>query len=440
MKPLIQFRKTSPLYVILVTIVWPAVLCLPKVFGIVPPPDGGYPNFTTAEGQNALFSLTSGVANTAVGWFSLNSVTTGSFNTGVGAAALTLNGADQNTAVGAGALLLNTTGTNNTAHGAFALLYNDMGNDNNAVGAFALFSNTSGGFNNAVGQQALASNETGAQNNALGDAALQNNVDGTSNTALGDDALVSNVTGDSNTAVGDETLAASTGDKNTAVGAQALDNKTAGNENTAVGFQAGALIDSGDGNVCIGANVLGSGAENNFTRIRNIGSTPIISSTNIVIAGIGGIGDEPLGYAASSQRYKQDIKPMDKASETLFALNPVSYRAKQGVEPGGVKLYGLIAEDVATVDPDLVIYNEKGQPETLRFDSINAMLLNEFIKDHKRVEEMKCEFQVTVARQQKEIDSLTAQLKEQALLIQKVNARFSVGRAVPRFAVDGNHK
>jgi hypothetical protein len=174
---------------------------------------------------------------------------------------------------------------------------------------------------------------------------------------------------------------------NTAIGGEALYSNTSGNNNTALGSSAGSGI-TGSNNVCIGSGVQGVAEENNTTRIRNIGSTPIVGGISVVISGTGGNGDQPLGYASSSGRYKQEIQPMDKASETLFALKPVTFRAKgSSGDAAQVKHYGLIAEDVATVDPDLVVFNPEGKPETLRFDSINAMLLNEFLKEHRKVDD-----------------------------------------------------
>jgi hypothetical protein len=130
---------------------------------------------------------------------------------------------------------------------------------------------------------------------------------------------------------------------------------------------------------------------------------------------------------------------MDKASETLFALKPVTFRAKENMDPAHVKQYGLIAEDVATVDPDLVVYNSEGKPEALRRDSINAMLLNEFLKEHKKVEEQQAsiaELKSTVAQQAKGMEVLTAQLKEQAAQIQKVSAQIEVSNPAPQVVVN----
>jgi len=197
-------------------------------------------------------------------------------------------------------------------------------------------------------------------------------------------------------------------------------------------MSAGLNLTTGSGNVCIGRNVYGAAGESNKTRIRNIGSTAIVGGTNVVVSGTGGIGDQILGYASSSRRYKEEIKPMEQASETLFALKPVTFRAKADRGPAGVKHYGLIAEDVATVDHDLVVYDPDGKPETLRFDSINAMLLNEFLKEHRAfVGE-----QHKVAQQQEEIDVLKAELKEQRSLIQRVSDKVELKRSTPQVVVN----
>jgi trimeric autotransporter adhesin len=361
-----------------VVIAFACFALLQKVQAVVPPPDGSYPNFTTAEGQSALLRLTTGAGNTAVGALSLEFVTTGSLNTALGAGTLVLNNADSNTAVGATALLLNT-----------------------------------------------ASGST-----AVGASALQSNSTGPGNTAVGYHTLLANTTNGGSTATGYEALANCTGFGNTAVGYQALRTVTTGSNNTALGASAGIQIETESGNVCIGAGgVSTSLGENNITRIRNIGTTPIGAGINVVISNTGGLGDGALGYPSSSRRYKEEIKPVDKASEKLFALQPVSFRTKVNTGAANVKLYGLIAEDVATVDRDLVVFNAEGQPETLRFDSISAMLLNEFLKEHRKVQEQ----DATIAQLKQGMQLLTAQLKGQAAQIQKVSDRlelrkFATGR------------
>ena len=393
-----------------------AVACL--VFSPVaqarrPSEDRGNGN-SAAEGVQAFNLSTTGSNNTAHGWFSLSSNTTGS----------------SNTADGFQALLGNTTGTNNTAAGFGSLFSNTTGNTNTAIGFEALFSNTTASDNTANGFGALFSNTTGIENTATGSQALNQNTEGFSNTAVGRSALFSNTIGGSNTAIGFGALKFNTtGFFNTAIGDAALINNITGSDNTVIGDGAGGSLTTGSGNVYIGTLVTGLPDEDNTTRIRNIIVTPIVDGLQVAISA----GDK-LGVAVSSRRYKEGIKPMDKASERLFALKPVTFRAKGSKDPGNVKHYGLIAEDVAAVDPDLVVYNPEGQPETLRFDSINAMLLNEFLKEHRKVEKLKDHFLATVSRQQKEIEALTAQLNEQATQIQKVSVQLQMMKPAPKVA------
>ena len=373
----------------------------PKILAVVPAPDGGYPGNNTAEGTNALFSLTSGIDNTALGFEALVRNTTGDFNT----------------AEGFGALFNNTSGTQNTATGVNALISNTTGSFNTANGVNTLFRNTTGFQNAATGVQALFSNTTGFHNTAAGFQALLSNTTGNHNTADGDNALVHNTTGIFNTAIG----------------AHTLDQNITGSSNVALGFQAGFNI-TGTGNVCIGENIVGVAGESNVTRIGNIGST---AQANGVFVTVGAGGK--LGFQVSSRRYKDDIKPMDKASEALFALKPVSFRYKQEIDPARSPDFGLIAEDVATVNPDLVARDEDGKIVTVRYQAVNAMLLNEFLKEHKKVEEQqasiaelkstvaqqKNDFQAKVAHQQEQIEALTAGL-------QKVSAQLEVSKTAPR--------
>ena len=266
---------------------------------VVSAPDGGYPGQNTAEGQNALLSLTTGTNNTAVGWFSLKTLTTGQYNT----------------ALGTGALFSSATSNLNTATGAAALFSNAGGLYNTAHGALSFFHNTSGGGNTAIGYGALSNNTTGFQN--------------------------------------------------TANGLNALALNTTGSENTASGFYAGVNI-TGDGNVCIGANVEGAGGVNNSTWVRNINTTlqSFVGGTNNYVTVR--MSDGRLGFTSlvSSRRYKEDIKPMDKASETLLALKPVTFRLKGELDPSHRPQWGLIAEEVAKVNPDLVDRNNKGEVES----------------------------------------------------------------------------
>jgi hypothetical protein len=363
--------------------------------GVVPPPPGGYPNFTTAAGDHALQALTLGLGNTAIGTFSLFSVTTGSFNTAVGAGALDLNTGDSNTAVGTAALLFNTTGTENTAIGTAALEFNDSGL-NTAVGYQALFANVSGLENTAMGDQALLNNNTGMFNVAVGGATLLTNTGGNDNTACGGGAL----------------------------------NDTTGNDNTALGFQAGILATTGDGNVYIGSGMSGVAGETNHTYVRNINTTSVSGGgTDTVTVNL---TTGLLGHLSSSRRYKEGIKSMDRSSEALYQLKPVSYRYRKEIDSTQSPAFGLIAEEVAEVNPALVARNSEGQPESVHYEMVNAMLLNEFLKEHRKVQEqettiaqLKQDFQSKLANQQKQIEALTAGLL-------KVSAQIELSKPAPQ--------
>ena len=388
---------------------------------VVPPPDGGYPGFNTAEGQNALLDLTTGSANTAVGWHSLSNNSEGSFNTATGAGALLFNTADENTAFGAVALFNNATGEQNTAVGATALLNNTTGSYNTANGHSALRNNTTGSLNTANGFQALFSNTEGDYNTANGFQALFSNTEGVRNTANGDRALYSN-TGDVNTANGDRALFSNTtGTGNTANGVNALFSNRTGADNTALGAGAGSDI-TGSGNVCIGEGVRGMAGVNDTTWIGNVYSS--VASGRAVYVN----SDNKIGTLASTRRVKNDIKPMDKASEAVLALKPVSFRYKKEIDASGTLQFGLVAEEVADINADLVARDSEGKPETVRYEAVNAMLLNEFLKEHRRNEEQEATIARLIAtdtRQQTQIEALTAAL-------QKVSVQLEVSRPAPQ--------
>ena len=350
----------------------------PEAQAVVPPPDGGYPGSNTAEGQNALLSRTTGTFNTAIGFFSLRALTTASFCTGLGAGTLLANTAGENTATGAGALLSNTTGSGNTADGAFALLSNATGFRNAATGRFALFNNTTGSFN----------------------------------TAHGVDALYSNTAGDGNTANGLSALAFN----------------TTGAFNIALGTSAGQNLTTGNRNIDIG----NLGVANEGSTIR-IGTTGEQSAT--YIAGIAGqtVGaggstcyvdnDGKLGVFLSAHRFKTDIADMATASEAILALRPVTFHYKPELDKTGIPQFGLVAEEVEAINPDLVTRDKEGKVSTVRYEAVNAMLLNEFLKEHCKNQQQ----EATIARLEKQIEMLAEGL-------QKVSAELESTRPAQQVA------
>ena len=365
----------------------------PTARAVMPPPDGGYANRNTAEGSFALFNLTTGSGNTAIGNFALFLNRTG----------------DSNTATGDGALQ-NNTGDSNTANGSVALARNLTGFQNTASGANALANNTIGGLNTASGNGALASNTTAFNNTASGAFALFSNTTGSTNTASGRDAL---------------------------------GNNTIGGNNIALGFAAGVNLTTGSNNIDIGA--LGMAAEANTIRIGKSGTqkkTFVAGIRGVTVAsGVGVIvgTSGQLGTVVSSARFKTAIKPMDKASEVILALKPVTFRYKEELDPDKVPQFGLIAEEVEKVNPDLVVHDGNGKSFTVRYEAVNAMLLNEFLKEHRRVEEQQATIaelrsgadnqraistkqDAIIARQQKQIEGLTA-------TVQKVSNQLELKKA-----------
>src|SRR6266545_2041842 len=321
----------------------------------------------------------------------------------------------------------------NTSLGFFALSSDTTGGSNTASGYFALFSNTTGSNNTANGASALNNNTTGFSNTATGVQALFNNTIGGDNTATGFGALDSNTTGNNNTAIGFSALNSNTtGNNNTAIGIDALFNNTTGSTNIALGFLAGVNLTTGSNNIYIGTSG-GSSGESAKIRIGTQGT-----QTATFIAGIsgvtvpGGVGvivgtNGKLGTTTSSARYKDNIEPMDKASEVIHSLQPVTFRYKHELDPAASPQFGLVAEEVAKVHPDLVARDEEGKPYTVRYEAVNAMLLNEFLKEHRRVEEQSSEIrelQATVAE-------LKSTPKEQAAQIRKVSAQLTLSKPAP---------
>lgn len=310
------------------------------------PVEGGPPNPTssdaqknTAGGTDALLSTTSeAVSNTAFGYQALNTNTTG----------------DYNTASGSAALYANTTGNNNTASGSGALYANTTGENNTANGSFALLSNTTGNFNTAIGH-----------------GTLPNNTTGNNNTASGTDALSKN----------------STGSRNTAFGRNALKNTTVGNNNLALGMGAGVLLTSGSGNIYLGHP--GTPTESMTMRLGNpkiqdrafvagVAGTQVTGGSAVFIKPNG-----QLGVQLSSARYKQDIAPMGNRSEPLYQLRPVTFHYKE--ESEGSLEYGLIAEEVAKIYPDLVTRDIDGEVQGVRNEALIPLLLNELQQQHRQL-------------------------------------------------------
>jgi hypothetical protein len=452
-----EHMKTKNVSLVLIPVL-ACFLTLPSSQAVSPPPDGDYPGSNTAEGQNALLSLTTGTYNTAVGWFSLQSNLTGNFNTAIGAGTLFANTADANTATGVGALLNNTTGANNTASGVFALFDNTTGDSNtatglgalgdNATGSFntagganALLSNTTGGNNTATGYQALFSNTiangntatgfqallnntTGGFNTATGWHTLYSNTAGVSNTANGVQALVSNTIGGANTAIGGTALRINTtGGANTAIGNGALSENTTGDSNTALGISAGSGVTTGTNVICIGSD--GANVNNScfIGNIRGV-TTAITDAIPVVIDSAG-----QLGTMSSSYRFKKDINTMEKSSEAVLSLRPVTFHYKTDTKSR--PQFGLIAEEVAKVNPDLVVRDKKGEIYTVRYDAVNAMLLNEFLKEHRKNEEQEAiiaQLKQDSAEQRKQIETLTAGL-------QRVSNQLELSKPAPRAVV-----
>jgi len=356
----------------------------------------------TVTGIGALYNNTTGDENTADGYQALYANTDGNFNTAIGDEALNSVRASQNTATGTRALYGSPNG----------YVYNS-GSYNTATGFESLFSNEDGGGNVADGWQALYSNTSGQYNTASGVSALRQNTAGNNNTAMGTNALY----------------------------------HTNGSNNVALGYAAGQNLTTGSNNIIIGANVPGNSSDANTIRIGKSGTQQKTFIAGIsgktVASGIGVIinSNGQLGTVQSSARFKDDIKPMDQASDAILTLEPVTFHYKKDLDPDRIIQFGLIAEQVEKIDPDLVVRDEDGKVSTVRYDAVNAMLLNEFLKEHRTVQELKAtaakqqqtiaqqqkDFATGLSQQQKQIQSLTAGL-------QKVNSKIELERASQRLA------
>ena len=416
----------------------------------------------TAIGYSALFKDTGGSANTSSGYQALFSNTSGNNNTATGAFALQINSTGKsNTATGEGALFNNTTGGSNTATGTDALSNNKTGSNNTATGVGALANNVANG-NSAYGAFALLSNTIGSQNTATGFNALLNNTTGSHNTANGINALLNNTIGNNNTATGQGALnQVTTGSNNTGEGQTALNRVTTGSGNIALGFRAGLNVLTGSNNIDIGnvgalgdtnAIRIGTAGTQTSTFVSGIFGTPVAGGVGVLVNSSG-----KLGQVISSARFKEAIKPMEGASEAILSLQPVTFRYKHELDPDGILQFGLVAEEVEKINPDLVVRDETGKVMTVRYEAVNAMLLNEFLKEHKVVEDQKAtiaqinatiakqdaiiaqlkstvaqqqqEFQTAAARQQEQIEALTAGFQD-------VSARLKLNIPAPQRVAD----
>ncbi len=425
MNPLIRFKTTSQPLFIAFAFACVALAQRAQATDL----DGVLPGANTADGFGVLVNgFPPGFANSGFGYVALHSLVDGRHNTAIGALALLSDG----------------SGSFNTATGYAALAANDT-DFNSAFGYLALLSNTTGRWNSAFGFRALEANTILSGNTAIGARALHKNTGGF-NTASGFDALFCNNTGEENTANGDQALYANTtGGFNTASGFRALYKNTTGSGNTALGVGAGHNVVSADNVISIGSP--GSNSNNTcfIGNIRGV-TTDNDDAIPVVIDSLG-----QLGTMSSSRRFKHEIKPMDRASEAILALKPVTFHYKS--DNSDRAQFGLIAEEVAKVNPDLVVRDKDGEIYTVRYDAVNAMLLNEFLKEHRRNEEQEAtmtqlksivatqeatigqqrkDLEANTAQQQKEIQALTARLTEQAAQIQKVSAELEVKKPAPK--------
>jgi hypothetical protein len=342
----------------------------------------------------------------------------GSNNTfvGVGAGNFSMTGSE-NVGVGNNALAANTTGASNMAMGPYALASNTTGFGNMAMGTGTLFANTTGARNIGIGDLTLGANTTANLNVAIGSGSLYANTTGDENTAIGTSSLLNNTTGRFNVAIGGAMRDNTVGDFNVAVGSAAL-RDSSGDDNVAIGKSA-ALLGTGSRNIAVGAEAgffWGSGDDN--VAIGNVGADPDVGTIRIgspgthtatYIAGIsgatsaGGIavyvdGSGHLGTVTSSARYKTDVRDMGEASEALLRLRPVSFRYDPAIDASRLQQYGLIAEEVARVSPELVTYDAEGRPEAVRYHLVNAMLLNEVQRQDRRLRAQEAELRSLRAR------------------------------------------
>jgi hypothetical protein len=357
----------------------------------------------TAMGSYALSVLTPGAdsteylgtSNTAVGWAALNANSIGYQNSALGFQSLSSNqSGNDNVALGVDALYSNSTGSYNTATGFSALSNNTTGSNNSASGNGAMNDNTTGSANAAFGANSMFSNSTGSYNSALGVSALNFNKTGSNNTAVGYYASLSNTTGSDNTATGNNALYSNTaGNTNVALGEDALYTNTTGSHNIGIGFKAGYALTTGSNDIDIGSD--GRDGESGVIRIGVEGTQKQaylagVATSQITGAAVYVNAHGQLGVLASSERYKTAVAPMGASTAALAQLRPVTFHLKS--EPQGEVQYGLIAEEVAAVYPELVIRDAAGQIQGVRYDELAPMLLNEVQQQRHELQEIREEF------------------------------------------------
>jgi hypothetical protein len=248
----------------------------------------------------------------------------------------------------------------------------------------------------------------GGNNTATGYAAAFSDTKGSANTADGRQALYNNITGNGNTAIG----------------YGALDTQTSGDFNTAVGLFAGNGITTAGNVICIGTSGV------------NVSDSCFIGNICNQFGGSQAVyvnSDGKLGAQVSSRRFKEHIRPMDKASDALLALKPVTFHYKKEIDPAGTSQFGLVAEDVDKINPDLVVHDKEGKPYSVRYDQVKAMLLNEFLKEHRKVEEQ----EATIAKLKRETETVVARLKDQESKIQRVSDQVQMNKPDPRVVASG---
>ena len=362
----------------------------------------------SAFGKGALSLIDTGSRNSAFGSVSLNKTTTGAQNSAFGYEALTLNDTgDDNSAFGRRALSSNVSADGISAFGALALesfesgtasafgssALQDLisGTGNAAFGHAALWQHTSSVNNSAFGHNAMCCGLTGDNNSAFGTSALKDNDAGGRNSGFGSMVLQLNTTGDDNTAVGSTALTSNdTGFDNTAVGSQALSANTTGDNNIGLGREAGRNQTIGSDNIYIDND--GVAAESGKIKIGNSNHTETFIEGIDGNTATGGVAvlinsSNELHTLVSSIRFKEAVRDMGEASDALMQLRPVTFRYREEVAKGGDgPEYGLIAEEVAAVAPELVAYDGEGQPYSVRYHVLPSLLLNEMQKQQRTIE------------------------------------------------------